>query len=217
VTRLGLIAPILLVVSCFDYSEALYFSDDLSGFIEIDYTVPLRVKSEDSLVSFFLTDKVKIDARYTQLLARPVEIANFSKEIEEKSVEERTARIRYKVAFRNPAELERLLIGRTRVFFHEGKYVISRTIPASPPIGAEASRVSRRIDDLARIKMIGHKLNFLVFYPERYDLFTNQGTIIRPGVQSFSLPLLSTLNSGNVVWTMELKINPLPAVSRRIQ
>ena len=204
---------LLFFAACFDYSESIYFSPDLSGFIEIEYRVPLRAKQDTSLISYFDLEKSDINKRYTRLLSRKTEIENFQKEIEQTD-SGRFAKVKYRIAFRAPVELERLLIGSTRVYFFEGKWVVQRRIPSSPPLHADAGRVSRRVHELSRMSLSGHNLNFLIFYPPEYDLFTNHGTIVRPGVESLSIPLSTTQNGGGLVWTMEIKANPLQPVSR---
>ncbi|MBL8019153.1 MAG: hypothetical protein JNM27_05775 [Leptospirales bacterium] len=205
----------LLFAGCFDYSESIYFSGDLTGFVEIEYWVPLRNKSEASLISYFQIEKADINKRYSQTLARPVEITDYSKSIEQKPEGNRIGHVKYRVAFRAPGELERILLGKTRVYFHDGRYVIQRNIPSAPALSDDAGRISRRVHELLRTTMTGHKLSFWILYPEQFDLFTNHGTIVRPGVQNLTLPLIATLNNGGVVWTMEIKTNPLPLVSPR--
>ncbi len=205
---------LLGLTACFDYSESIYFSPDLTGFVEIEYIVPLRAHEDTSLISYFELDEGRINKRYTQMLGRSVKVDQFRREISAKP-EGRTGKVNYRIAFRAPAELERILIGKTRVYFYEGKWVVQRRIPGAPPLYAEAGRAARRIHELTRTTLGDHNLNFLVFYPPEYDLFTSHGTIVRPGVQSLSVPLSSTQNSGGLVWTMEIKANPLQPVVRR--
>lgn len=207
--------PFLLTTGCFDYTETIFFAGDLSGHVDLDYTVPLRAGSEDPLISHFLVNEQDIEKRLTILLGRRAEIRDFRKDISQDEKGGRFARVQFKVAFRQPPELERILIGKNRIYFYEGRWIIQRTFPASKPLAAEASRIARRIRELARLTLSDHNLSFLVVYPEQYDLFTNQGTIVRPGVQSLTVPLSATMNGAPLVWTMEIKANPRPSVVPR--
>jgi len=200
---------------CFDYTETIFFAGDLSGHVDLDYTVPLRAGSEDPLISHFLVQEKEIEKRLSILLGRKADIQNFSRDISQNESGERFARVQFKVNFRSPPELERILIGKNRIYFFEGRWIIQRTFPASKALSPETSRIARRVRELARLTLSDHNLSFLVVYPEQYDLYTNQGTIVRPGVQSLTLPLSSTMNGTPMVWTMEIKANPRPQVFPR--
>lgn len=214
---MGLIAGMLLFVlpGCFDYTETIFFAGDLSGHVDLDYTVPLRSGSDDPLISHFLVQEKDIEKRLSILLGRKADIRDFTRDITQDEQGDRFARVQFKVPFRSPPELERILIGRNRIYFYEGRWIIQRTFPASKPLAPETSRIARRVRELARLTLSDHNLSFLVVYPEQYDLYTNQGTIVRPGVQSLTLPLSATMNGTPMVWTMEIKANPRPQVFQR--
>lgn len=209
--------PLFFLAGCFDYTETIFFAADLSGHVDLDYTVPLRAGSDDPLVSHFLVQEGDIERRLSILLGRKADIHDFTKDIKQDEQGKRTARVQFKVAFRSPPELERILIGKNRIYFYEGRWVIQRTFPASKPLSGETSRIARRMRELARLTLSDHNLSFLVVYPEQFDLYTNQGTIVRPGVQSLTLPLSSTMNGTPMVWTMEIKANPRPQAVPRIR
>jgi hypothetical protein len=209
--------PLFASGGCFDYTETIFFGADLSGHVDLDYTVPLRAGSDDPLISHFLVQEGEIEKRLSILLGRKADIHDFTKDIKVDQHGARHARVQFKVTFRSPPELERILIGKNRVYFYEGRWIIQRTFPASKPLSGEASRIARRIRELARLTLSDHNLSFLVVYPEQYDLYTNQGTIVRPGVQSLTLPLSATMNGTPMVWTMEIKANPRPQVFQRIR
>lgn len=208
--------PVLLA-GCFDYTETIFFAPDLSGHVDLDYTVPLRSGSDEPLVSHFLVQKEDIEKRLSILLGRKADIKDFRRDIETTPEGDRKARVQFRVGFRTPPELERILIGRNRVYFYEGKWIVQRTFPSSKPLAQETSRIARRVRELARGTLSDHNLNFLVVYPEQYDLYTNQGTIVRPGVQSLTIPLSSTMNGTPFVWTMEIKANLRPQGVQRIR
>ncbi len=209
--------PLFFQSGCFDYTETIFFAGDLSGHVDLDYTVPLRSGSDDPLISHFLVQEADIEKRLSILLGRKADIRDFTKDIKQDEHGERSARVQFKVAFRSPPELERILIGKNRIYFYEGRWVIQRTFPASKPLSGETSRIARRVRELARLTLSDHNLSFLVVYPEQYDLYTNQGTIVRPGVQSLTLPLSASMNGTPMVWTMEIKANPRPQAVPRIR
>jgi hypothetical protein len=95
--------PLFASGGCFDYTETIFFGADLSGHVDLDYTVPLRAGSDDPLISHFLVQEGEIEKRLSILLGRKADIHDFTKDIKVDQHGARHARVQFKVTFRSPA------------------------------------------------------------------------------------------------------------------
>lgn len=207
---------LLFLTGCFDYQERIVFAPDFSGYVDYEYVVPVHPKSGSSMIAFLPVEESRIVSRYSGFFSgRKVEIENYKMEYmedpKEKEAFSREAKVSFRIHFHSPEELEFLLLGKTTVFWRDGRLHIQRMFPTAKPIPDDSGFVTRRLDNLTTQSFKGKRLRFSVVFPWFYDLFTNQGSIIQPGVQVFTVPLENTLHSGtSIFWNLEIKANPAP-------
>ncbi len=209
---------LLLLTGCFDYQERIVFAPDFSGYVDIDYDVPVHLSSGHSMIGFLPLEEERLKSRYTGLFSgRGVEIENYSVEYGKDEREKKNspfynrAHVKFRIYFKNPEELEHILLGKTAVFWRNQRLHVQRMFPAAQSLPDTAGAVTRRLGNLISRTLVGKKMSFVIVFPWYYDLFTNQGSFLRPGIQAFTLPLENTVKSGSpTFWNIEIKANSDP-------
>ncbi len=188
----------LVCTGCFDYHERIVFFRNLGGYLEIDYTVPVNPQNGHSVVAFLPIEYEAVRERYSTLffLGRtPIENFSRSYGLGRSTDYPLLATVRYRLRFRNPAELERLLLGRATVVLRKGTLVVRRMFPTARPLPENGARLPQRI--LAHIQdhLEGRVMEFEVEAPPGMELVSNRGTLRAPGSLALRLPLEATLSS----------------------
>lgn len=200
-----------VIAGCFDYKETLVLAPDLSGYIELIYTVP--VHDGRSMIAFLPVSKENYLEQYSD--AGEFQIESFTKEVLEETEDEMfSSRVKIKalIRFEDPSVLEGLLPGQTRVTRQKYDLSIQRIFPASVA-PAEMGRLARNTYEITRSAFNGRKMEFNVVAPWYYDINSNHGTVGQPGRLYYVLPLERTLTQERpVVWKTLVKANPLPEV-----
>lgn len=208
-----LLAGLLLAgtAGCFDYRERVVFRRDLSGFLEIEYTVPVHPVSTRSAVAFLPIEREAIQDRYSSLFFLDrVELENYrvSYSMGSSRMFPLLAHVRYRLQFQRPVDLERLLLGRASVNHRRRQVVIRRSFPTTRPLHEDSGRLARRIHEITREQIEGRSMEFVVEVPPGFELGANLG---RPqnGSWIFQLPLESTLqNTQDFSWRVSLTAPP---------
>lgn len=196
--------------ACFDYEERVFFQADWSGRVRVRYVVPINAGSGRSLIRFLPVEKPRIEERYgrrvenyeVRLLERPADLRGLRN----------AAEVSFELAFRRPADLERILLGTVHVRRRPGRVAIERTFPVRPPADAKIDRIEKKIRDTTLRTMENHYLHFYLEFPKGFTLHSNRGVLLRPGNHLFTLPLSDTLDRPEKhTWNMELKVDQDPA------
>ena len=200
----GALTLLLLLSACFDYEERVIFSGDWSGRVQYRYTVPVDARSRRSLIRFLPVDRPAVEERFgrgvenyeVRMLERPADLRGLRM----------AAEVQFEIAFRQPAELERILLGDVHVRRRVGRLAMERTFPVRRPAKAEPDRLEKRIRERTARALENHYMHFYVEYPGAYTLHTNRGVVLRRGLHLLTLPLSDTLDRvENHSWNMELR------------
>lgn len=211
----------LLSLSCFDYEERIVLAPNFSGYVDIEYTVPIYNSEDRSLVEFLPADQAKVERKYERLInEKRVSIDNFTRTIQPATGQEeafqRTATVKYRIQFLNAQDLETILIGKTTVVQRGGRLQILRSFPVGASLPVNSGRISRRLHELTLKTLHRRSMKFTILYPWYYDLLTNHGSIVKPGFEFFQLPLETTMQGGgpgSIVWSIDFKANLEPRAS----
>lgn len=199
-------------VGCFDYFERIVFNPGFSGFVDIEYTVPLFPEKEESLIQFLPIKESAIRQKYSGIFTgkKSIQISNYSVEYRDSQdpLYPRQARVGFRVSFSNPEDLEKILLGNTTVYWRGKNLVVQRIFPSASSIPEKAGRIPARYGEMTEKSFQDRSLRFHVLYPDYYDFYTNRGTILRPGSIAYQIPLQRTVQSGaSVFWNIELQAN----------
>lgn len=213
-TLLFLILPFL--AGCFDYNEKIVIMPDFSGYVDIEYQVPVNPETGRSLISFLPVSESEVVERYSGLFrGKEIQVEEYRKEdvAEEEAGDlfPTQVRVRFRVRFSEPEDLENILVGNTNVYRRANRLHIQRIFPTARSIPESAGSVIRRYRGLSFQAFSGKKMKFSLVYPWYYDMLTNHGSITRPGLNYYVLPLENTMKSGeSIFWNVELRANPRP-------
>lgn len=209
--------------SCFDYEERVILGAGLSGFVEIQYTVPVFANDDRSMLAFLPVDRHDIADRYSSLLRGGGRLEDYSmkmitdKDDPDAPLYPRKSRVSYRLWFKEPADLEKILIGKTSAFWRDGRLHLVRTLPAARTQVEKQGFLARRIQSYTVRSMVRKKLSFMLLVPWYYELQTTRGAFVRTPDQLgsvFQVPLETTMSSNApVIWTIEIKPNPRPEVA----
>ncbi len=199
----------LLICGCFDYEERVLFETDFSGRVFYRYVVPVDAGTKRSLIRFLPADRAAVEARFGR------RIENFEARMLERPADLRglrtAAEVRFEIAFREPRDLERLLLGEVHVRKRQGRVALERTFPVRRAIKREPDRVEKRIRENTARALENHYLQLYVEFPKGYSLFSNRGVSLRTGLHLFTLPLSDTLDRTEPhSWSMELRAPQQP-------
>jgi hypothetical protein len=200
---------------CFDYEEKIVFNGDYSGSVHIAYTIPVYDNQERSIISFLPASLPDIRRKFESAGDVKITVADYSYRrlpIDEKDRHfPHKAVIHYRLDFERPEALKFILIGNTTVSV-QGEFLnLKRTFPVNRPLEAKTSQLVKNFEGKAIETFTGKSLKFTIIFPWYYDLVTNYGTILRPGVHLHQIPLESTYNArGAIVWNIRLKANRIP-------
>ena len=200
---------LFLLAACFDYEERVIFEADWSGRVQYRYTVPVDARSKRSLIRFLPVERPAIEERLgrrienyeVRMLDRPADLRGLRT----------AAEVQFEVSFRQPAELERLLLGDVHLRRRVGRLAMERSFPVRRPAKAEPDRVEKRIREHTARSVENHYLHFYVEYPGGYTLYSNRGVALRRGLFLLTLPLSDTLDRAeNHSWNLEIKAPEQP-------
>lgn len=196
--------------NCFEYRETLVLAPDFSGYIDLEYTVP--VHENRSMLAFLPVSKEAFLDRYGD--TGRFQIDRFTvKSIEtENEVFPLQASVKLRLRFKDVSEMEGVLPGQTRISRNNYELTIQRIFPASMA-PREMGRLARNVYDITEASFTGRKMEFRVIAPWYYDILSNVGTNTQPGQFIYVLPLERTMKENRpVIWKTEVKANPLPEV-----
>ncbi len=201
-----------ILSSCFDYSEKVIFTREMSGRVEFDYTVPVHPSTGKSVISSLPADKDSVFSKYNKLFR------NLKYTIEDFSVTDLQSetgpfkvkkRVRYSVSFRDPSELKTLLAGNNQIYTENGRLVIVRNFPSLKTQEGKPGFIMNRFDSVTSASLKGHYADFSVVIPQGFLLQSAEALTASPDTYSFRLPLYATDElKGPVRWSMT--IGPAP-------
>lgn len=205
------VLPALLVLfclsHCFDYSERIVFKRDLSGQIQIAYSVPINAQSGESALAFLPVERERIVGRYSSLFfLGQVDLQEYrlAYSLGDSLQFPLRAHVRYRVHFRVPSELERLLLGRSSVLQRRKDVTIRRSFPVARPLPEHSAPFPRRILAMVSEQLENRAMEFRVDAPAGYELSSNYGTARGPALL-FRLPLERTLSGKeDIAWRVSL-------------
>lgn len=207
-----LIFAVLIPLGCFEYQESLVFSPDFSGYVDIQYDVPVYEEEDRSMIAFLPVDINKIKEKYDRFLTEEqYSLEEYNYKRSKTDAGESRGVVSYRVRFTNPRNLEFILIGKNKISRQGGRLYFQRTFLATSSPADDASKLSNNLYSKVFQSFNNKKMTFRIIFPWYYDLVTNVGTFTRPGVHNFVLPLENTFNTDKpVIWNFELKANPVP-------
>lgn len=197
----------LILLNCFEYEETIHFKKGFSGFVEINYTVPIHNKSETSLIKFLPITENEVNNRMNKgLFSKNLKVKEFNMRILDKTETEgifsKKAKVSYKLDFADISVLDGVLIG---------SIFIKKKNQNSISIKREFKSVLKTIDqnstsgekkifsETARLLGDGYIL-FKVNFPLASECRSNKGEISL-GNLIYKLPLIETIEKvGNKSW-----------------
>lgn len=198
---------LLIFSNCFEYEETIYLKKGFSGFVEISYTVPIKEKSQSSLIKFLPISEEDINSKLNKgLFAKNVKVRDFSLKILDRDEREEVifkekARVFYRIDFTELGQLDGILFGSLFVrkkgnsLFVKREFKSSTTSPEPTPSAGE----KKLYTETMRLLKDGF-VHFRVIFPMAAECRSNRGETSL-GLLSYKLPLTETIEKiGNKVW-----------------
>ncbi|MCB1323239.1 MAG: hypothetical protein KDK34_23475 [Leptospiraceae bacterium] len=215
--RLLLVFLAFVSVACFDYRERVVFNANFSGYVQINYTVPVYPEENRSLIAFLPASEEAIREKYERFLngdrlrlsgilidyfeKGPDDLDGDSTQIPADSVAvygdptllRRFARVRYQIFFDEPETLELVLPGRVVVQREGRRLRIDRSFPISKLDPDNLSRVVEAYHRMSVRSLEKHSMRFSYVFPEYFDSQSNRVDTVVAGERTFELPLARTI------------------------
>ncbi|MEM7184415.1 MAG: hypothetical protein AAF518_26190 [Spirochaetota bacterium] len=191
----------ILFVSCFEYEEELHLKRDFSGEVHINYVVPLKKYSLNSLIAFLPTQKKDIIEKINKsIFSKPIQIYDYHFEVirseEEKQQilkQRKKGRVSYKIKFNELSQLEGVLLGNLLVQQKKKSISIKRQFKSVlKPIRQTSSLGEKKIHSKT-LKLLGDGYaKFKVYFPQNYECESNKGDS-GLGYVYYTMPLVETI------------------------
>jgi len=124
----------------------------------------------------------------------------------------RLADVKYRILFKKPRELKKILIGRTSVEFKGNRLLLDRTFPSGRPLSQDASRSETKIQRLILRSLEMKYMTFYTICPPHFIVQSNRGESAGPGVRLLRFPLIETMDkTENFTWRTEIRAGPKTA------
>lgn len=206
--RVLAILPILFsFYGCFDYEEKITFKNDFSGVISYQYTVPLYPGESRTMIQYFPIERAEIEEKRQKPISDYT--VNFLETNSTNRYLRKAATVSYKIEFRNPAELETLMIGENHIKMEKKTLIIERRFPSGGPIGKDADRISKQIYGIINQSLKDRFINFSIEVPPIYYLKSSTGIYEAPHILKTSIPLDKMLINPEVTkWKVQVTTNP---------
>ncbi|MCB1140933.1 MAG: hypothetical protein H7A24_06725 [Leptospiraceae bacterium] len=208
VSKFILFFIVIFFQNCFDYEETIFFKKGFSGYVEINYTVPINPKNGRSLIRFLPISKEDIEARINKgIFSKNIQIRDFSIgyldkwDIEQNSLFRRKARVGYKVDFQELSSLDGVLLGYLFVKKRGNTITIKREFKSvMKNVDQETSTGEKRIRSETHRLLGESAIQFRVIYPPTSECRSNRGEI-GLGNLYYKFPLIDTIEKpGNKTW-----------------
>ena len=206
--KISFILIFFFIFNCFEYEENIYFKKGYSGYVEINYTVPINQRTGDSILKFLPINQDDIEERINKgLFSKLIKIRDFSfryldkEEIPSASYFQKKVKIFYRVDFIDISTLDGVLLGNLFVKKRGNSIFIKREFRSVlKNADNESSSGEKKIrSETLRLLGDGYVL-FKVHFPQSAECKSNQGEI-GLGILSYKFPLVETVEkSGNKIW-----------------
>lgn len=228
--RLRTLWTVLLVASlsgCFDYLEELHFNADFSGYVLIDYRVPVYPEESRSLISYLPVTRERIEAKYKHVLRRnQIQLTHIKIEMQsvglpvskpvvtlqgqesgETQILNRFAHVRYRLHFQKPEILEQLLPGTIYIRREQQRIYFRRLFPVAGQVKGEKEHVLSGVRNISRRMLRKHQMVFKVFLPHDSRASTEETT----APLEFRLPLERTIDAtAPIEWKFQINLVAFP-------
>ncbi|MCB1166964.1 MAG: hypothetical protein KDK33_12460 [Leptospiraceae bacterium] len=209
-----LLGILLFLPQCFEYEEDLHLAPNYGGYVDYKYKVPLQERSGKSLIAFLPATKENVIQKYgIDPDDKELILEDFaSEEVYETDTRfPRKKVVRFRIRFKRPELLEKLLIGQTSVYYLDQRLVIQRGFPTSGGLQENSGRIATNFHKYVEDSLKSRALKLSVSAPWYYNVYANVGATAGPGRIYYNLPLEATVNRPNPsLWRIEIKANPMP-------
>ena len=192
---------LFLLTACFEYEESLHLQRDFSGEVHINYVVPLKKNSLNSLIAFLPTQKKDIIEKINKsIFSEPIKIHDYHFEVIRGEKEQRQilkqrkkGRVSYKIKFNELSQLEGVLLGNLLVQQKQKSISIKREFKSVlKPIRRTSSLGEKKIHSKT-LKLLGNGYaKFKVYFPQNYECESNKGDR-GLGYVYYTMPLVETI------------------------
>ena len=194
--------------ACFDYEERLVFQAGFEGYLDIQYNVPVRRGGRRSLIKFLPVSRERIEKKYGRRLS------NYSVEYSEekrKTRIQRKALVKFRLKFRRPEELKKILLGNVTVRRRDSRLTLERRFPVAKPLDKKAGRMEKIVRERILKSLENHYLNFYIVGPPGTLIQSSQGVFSDERNLGLVFPLIATMDKKDKYsWLVEIKPKPSP-------
>lgn len=210
--RLSFVCIFFFLSNCFEYEETIYFQKGLSGFVEIQYQIPLKEDKKTSLIRHLPAGETEIQDLLSNSLRKGNQtIQDYKFTLLEKGefsepFFDYKALVSYKIEFSDIADIERMLPGNM-IAKSKGKTItIRREFPSFSQEFMENLSIGEKkiISEISKLLKDGF-MKFRVVFPGSTECISNRG-FVSIGNLSYSYFLSDSLeeNQGKV-WEYRLR------------
>lgn len=213
IKKASLVLLSLFCFSCFEYEENLFLAPNYSGYVDYSYKVPLQAETGRSLLAFLPATEETVRQRFGISPESELILEDFqSRESYEPDDRfPRQRKVQYRIRFKRPESLEKLLLGQTRVYYLDQRLVIQRAFPTSGGLKDDSGRIAQNFHKYLEDSLKQRSLKLSITAPWYYNVYANAGATAGPGRIYFNVPLEGTINRKNPsLWRLEIKANPMP-------
>jgi hypothetical protein len=198
--------------NCFEYEENIYLKKGFSGYLEVNYTVPVNQRTGFSVLKFLPLNQEDIENKINKgIFGKTLKIRDYSIRILEKdeisisSYFQKKAKVSYKVDFTEIASLDGILLGNLFVKRRGNSIFIKREFKSvTQPLGQESSAGEKKIR-AETLRLLGDGyVQFRIFFPQSSECKSNLGEI-NLGLLSYKFPLNETIEKAGIkIWDFSI-------------
>jgi hypothetical protein len=198
--------------NCFEYEENIYLKKGFSGYLEINYTVPVNQRTGASVLKFLPINQEDIENKLNKgIFGKTLKIRDYSVRILEKeeisanSYFQKKAKVSYKVDFTEISSLDGILLGNLFVKRKGNSIFIKREFKSvMKPLDQESSAGEKKIR-AETLRLLGDGyVQFRIYFPQSSECKSNVGEI-NLGMLSYKFPLNETIEkAGNKIWDFSI-------------
>ena len=206
--RLSIFFIIFFILNCFEYEENIYFKKGFTGYVEINYTVPVNQKNGSSFIKFLPISPEDIENRLNKgIFGKAIKIRDYSlkilerEEISPSSYFQKKARVSYKVDFSDITTLDGVLLGNLFIKRRNNTISIKREFKSvMKPLDQQSTSGEKKIrSETLRLLGDGY-VQFRVYFPQSSECRSNLGEI-GLGTLFYKFPLVETVEKNeNKIW-----------------
>jgi hypothetical protein len=208
------ILSILLFIfgNCFEYEENIYLKKGFTGYLEVNYTVPVNQRTGASVLKFLPLNQEDIENKINKgIFGKTLKIRDYSmrflekEEISISSYFQKKAKVSYKVDFTEISSLDGILLGNLFVKRRGNSIFIKREFKSvMKPLDQESSAGEKKIR-AETLRLLGDGYaQFRIFFPQSSECKSNLGEI-NLGMLNYKFPLNETIEkAGNKIWDFSI-------------